>query len=200
MLFFPYFCSYLTTQFPYLMNMKKIPLAVYTSVCLLLAGCGSAPTTSTRTISTPTARTSSETSQLADGCPLDKINWLVVSTQYNNSELALLAQKFSEAAQADAQELNKMALNGDNSPLRLSSALKSVIDNAASTKIQVSDDFYKQYATNRLAMCGIIEALQRGSIKKDESAKATESAFRNVANSFNSLSGNLRVKADNEKK
>jgi hypothetical protein len=172
-------------------------------ISLLLVQCTSAPSTSTRTISTPTTRVSTPSTaptKLSDGCPLDKINWLVVGTQYSNQDLALLSQKIADAAQSDVQKLNQMIANGGNSPLEISSSLGSMIDNASSTKIQVSDDFYKQYVSSRMAMCGIVEALKRGSIKKDESAKAAESTFKNVANSFGTLSGNLRTKAAAEKK
>lgn len=181
--------------------MKNLTITAgsFAILVVLLSGCASSSSsTSTRTISTPTARTTpaaTTSSNLSDGCPLEKINWLVVSQQYSNSDLSGLAQKFADAAQSDVQKLTSMVNSGENSPLQISSSLRSTVESAATNKIQVSDEFYKQYASNRLAMCAVIDALQKGSIKKGESAKAAESAFKSVANSFGSLSGNLRTKA-----
>lgn len=126
---------------------------------------------------------------------MEKISWLVVSQNYSNADLSSLAQKFADAAQSDVQKLTVMVNNGNNSPLEISSSLRTSVESASVNKVNVSDEFYKQYASNRMAMCAIIDALQKGSIKKGESAKAAESAFKSVANSFGSLSGNLRTKA-----
>jgi hypothetical protein len=184
------------------MKTSDLILKLGLSAVVFLTGCASSSTTtSSRTVSTPTARTAPEgtttgtANSLANGCPLEKITWLVVSQNYSNADLSSLAQKFAEAAQSDVQKLTVMVNSGNNSPLQLSSSLRTTVESAAAKKINVSDEFYKQYANNRLAMCGVIDALQKGSIKKGESAKAAESAFKSVANSFGSLSGNLRTKA-----
>lgn len=184
--------------------MKNLAIAVGNFVIslVLISGCASSSSsTSTRTISTPTARTTPATApNLSDGCPLEKISWLVVSQQYSAADLSNLAQKFADAAQSDVQKLTTLVNSGDNSPLQISSSLRSAVESAATSKLNVSDEFFKQYASNRMAMCAVIDALQKGSIKKGESAKAAESAFKSVASSFGSLSGNLRAKAATENK
>ena len=175
--------------------MKRI--SVYTlwiALALILTQCvSSQPTTSTSKTSSG-ARTAANNG-LDNGCPLDKMTWLVVSKEYNETELAKLAGQLSDAARSDAQQLNEMIARGNASPLELSSSLRSMVESISQSKTQVNDEFYKEYVSNRMAICSILDALRKGSMKKDESAKATESAFRKVAESFDELSQSLKDKA-----
>ncbi|GAB3166012.1 hypothetical protein [Telluribacter humicola] len=176
--------------------MKQI--TVYTfwiGLAMILTQCVSSQPTTTTSKGGSTARTAATTNDLENGCPLDKMNWLVVGKEFNEAELAQLANRLSDAARSDAQQLNEMIARGDASPLAITSSLKSIVEGASQSKMQVNDEFYKEYVSNRMAICSILDALRKGSIKKDESVKATENAFRNVAQSFDELSKNLKEKA-----
>lgn len=172
--------------------MTLIKKAVYLLSMLLLMQCAStSPSVSTG--GGPTARvgTDSNTSQnnktLADGCPLDKMQWLYSSTQYDESKQKELAKKITQAAQADATALDEMVANNNNNPLGITSELKTYVDQMSQSRTPVSDEFYKQYANSRMTMCAVYDALRSGSIKKDESSKVAGNAFRDIARSFEKL-------------
>jgi hypothetical protein len=175
--------------------MKRIThFSFWIALGLILTQCASSQPPASTSKGPTTARTAPNYS-LEQGCPLDKMTWLVVSKEANEEALSRLAAQLSEAALSDARQLNEMIASGNASPLDLSSTLRSLVENNAQTKVQVTDDFYKEYVNNRLAICAFLDALRKGSIKKDESARATENAFRKVGESFEGLSTNLKEKA-----
>jgi hypothetical protein len=165
-------------------------------MALILTQCVSSQptTTSSPPANGRVARTTAEHG-LENGCPLDKLTWLVVSKEYSDGDLAALAGRLSEAARNDAEKLKEMTARGESTPLEMSSNLKDLVEATSQTKMQVDDSFYKEYINNRMAICSILDALRKGSIKKDESVKATESAFRKVAESFDELSVTHKNKA-----
>ncbi len=124
---------------------------------------------------------------LQNDCPLQKISWLVVDAKADNEKVASVSRKLSEAALKDADKIKQMATTG-NSPLELSSALQSVVDANAGTRLVVSQEFYQEYVSNRSSLCAVLEAVRRGSIKKEESTKSTETAFRKISGSFEKFS------------
>lgn len=121
---------------------------------------------------------------LQRGCPLDKVNWISGSKEFDTTAQAALSNVLRAAALHDAQTLEKMAQQGVANPLLLESRLRVVVDSIAQHRIQVSEAFYKDYAASRLTFCSYIEALRNGSVRKEESMKATETAFRRVSSTF----------------
>ena len=170
--------------------MKTYP---YRVVFLLLTGvvylqCTSSQRMTSKNSGDASARLGAEetvtTWTLQRGCPLDKVNWLSGSKEFDASTQAVLSNLLKEAALHDAQMLEKMAQQGVANPLLLESRLRVVVDSIAQHRIQVSELFYKEYASSRLTLCSYIEALRNGSIRKEESMKATETAFRRVSSTF----------------
>ena len=133
----------------------------------------------------PTA--SADISTLAKGCPLDKLQWLYASEKFDAARQNQLADTLAKAAQFDAATLDRMAANRNNNPMVASSSLKVLVEKMAQTRVPVSEEFYKQYASSRMAMCAVMDALRSGSIKQDESSKVAGNTFREVAKSFEKL-------------
>lgn len=134
--------------------------------------------------------TDSDKSTLNQGCPLDKLQWLYVSDNFNLARQNQLADTLAQAARTDAATLDRMVANRNNNPMAASSALKTLVENMAVNRVSVSEEFYKQYASSRMAMCAVIDALRSGSIKQDQSSKVAGNTFREVAKSFESLKTN----------
>jgi hypothetical protein len=124
---------------------------------------------------------------LADGCPLDKMQWLYTSKQFNAAKQKELAAKIVQAAKSDAAVLDKMVADKNNNPLAISSSLKNYVEDMAQSRTPVSDEFYKEYANCRMTMCAVYDALRNGSIKKEESSKVAGNAFRDIARTFEKL-------------
>lgn len=153
---------------------------------LAIYGCAS----STGSISTgnntnPNARVTEST--LQNDCPLEKTSWLVVKAQVDQDQLGIISKKLSDAALKDAENIRQMSTTGNNL-LQLNSALQHVVDSNATTPYAVSQEFYQEYVNNRNSLCAVLEAVRRGSIRKDESLKSTETAFRKISGSFGKFS------------
>lgn len=121
---------------------------------------------------------------LAKGCPLDKLQWLYASQQFDPDVQEELAAKIAQAAQTDAATLDRLVANRNTNPMDISSALKAYIEKVAQTRTPVSEAFYQQYASSRMAMCAVMDALQSGTIRQDERSKVAGNTFREVAKSF----------------
>ena len=134
--------------------------------------------------------TTTDNSTLDKGCPLDKLQWLYVSEKFDLAQQNQLADTLARAAKADAATLDRMAANRNNNPLAASSTLKTLVEKMAASRVPVSEEFYKQYSSSRMAMCAVMDALRSGSIKQDESSKVAGNTFREVAKSFDSLKTN----------
>ncbi|GHB72534.1 hypothetical protein [Persicitalea jodogahamensis] len=135
-----------------------------------------------------TAKTDNST--LDKGCPLDKMQWLYVNDKFDAVRQSQLADTLAQAARTDAATLDRMAANRNNNPMEISSALKTLVEKMAESRVPVNEEFYKQYSSSRMAMCAVIDALRSGSIKQDESSKVAGNTFREVAKSFESLKTN----------
>ncbi len=133
------------------------------------------------------AQASADGNTLDKGCPLDKLQWLQVTEQFDSEKQNELATRLAEAAQTDAATLDRMAANRNNNPMVVSSSLKSYVEKMALNKVPVSEAFFKQYSSSRMAMCAVMDALRSGSIKADQSSKVAGNTFREVAKSFESL-------------
>ena len=177
--------------------MKCLPKVFSVVVLALLTQC--ATTSGPPKTATPgggNARVNEETasatsnSTLDDGCPLDKLQWLYVSEKFDLAQQNQLADTLAQAARTDAATLDRMAANRNNNPMAASSALKVLVEKMAVSRVPVSDAFYKQYSSSRMAMCAVMNALRSGSIKQDESSKVAGNTFREVAKSFESLKTN----------
>lgn len=134
--------------------------------------------------------TDADNSTLHQGCPLDKLQWLYVNDKFDLARQNQLADTLAQAARTDAATLDRMVANRNNNPMTASSALKTLVEKLAVTRVPVSEEFYKQYASSRMAMCAVMDALRSGSIKQDESSKVAGNTFREVAKSFESLKTN----------
>ena len=121
---------------------------------------------------------------LAKGCPLDPLQWLYTSQQFDRGIQDTIAAKIAQASQTDAATLDRLVANKNSNPMAISSALKTYIDKASKTRTPVSEAFYQQYANSRMTMCAVMDALRSGSIKQDESSKVAGNTFREVAKSF----------------
>lgn len=126
-------------------------------------------------------------SPLSAGCPLDKMQWLASSKNFDSLQQKEMAKKIALAAHEDAAILDKMVASNSNSPLEITSSLKSVVDAMAQTKTPVSEGFYKQYTNSRMTMCAVFDALRNGSIKLEDRSKVAGNTFRDVAQSFEKL-------------
>jgi len=120
-------------------------------------------------------------------CPLEKIQWLYASKQFDPTRQKEIAKQISISAQTDATTLDRMASNNNNTPLNISSSLKATVDKLAINRTPVSEEFYKQYVNSRLAMCAIVDAIRNGSVKKEESSKIAGKSFKDVEESFGKL-------------
>ena len=125
-----------------------------------------------------------DNSLLVKGCPMDPLQWLYASQQFNQGVQDSIATKIAQAAQTDAATLDRLVANKNNNPMAISSALKVYIDKASQKRTPVSEAFYQQYANSRMTMCAVIDALRSGSIKQEESSKVAGNTFREVAKSF----------------
>lgn len=125
-----------------------------------------------------------DNSLLAKGCPLNPLQWLYTSKQFDQAVQNDIAANIAQAAQTDAATLDRLVANKNSNPMAISSALKAYIDKAAQAKIPVSEAFYQQYANSRMTMCAVMDALRSGSIKQDESSKVAGNTFREVVKSF----------------
>ena len=176
--------------------MKFIKKISFVVLALVFTQC--ATTTPVRTpnypVSTPNARVDSQVgttptgpNTLENSCPLEKIQWLYASKQFDPSRQKEIAKQIAAAAQADATTLAQMAANNNNTPLYISSSLKTTIDKLSVTRTPVSEEFYKEYVNSRLAMCAIVDAIRNGSVKKEESSKIAEKTFKDVQESFGKM-------------
>jgi len=134
------------------------------------------------------ASVDNDNSTLAKGCPLDKLQWLYASQQFDQAKQNQLAAKITQAAQSDAATLDRLLANKNNNPMGVSSALKMYIEQAANTRTPVSEAFYQQYVNSRMTMCAVIDALRSGSIKQEDGTKVAGNTFREVAKSFEKFS------------
>lgn len=161
--------------------MKTTYLAgiLLSSIALGSNGCSSSSPSTTNTTTNPAGRVVAVT--LNSDCPLEKTSWLVVDQQANLEVQSALAKQLSSAAIADA---NNISVVSNHSTLHFASSLQKLIDENANKKVKVSQAFYNEYTANRNSLCAVLEALRRGSIKKEESSKTAETAFRKIALSF----------------
>ncbi|MPR32970.1 hypothetical protein [Salmonirosea aquatica] len=125
-----------------------------------------------------------DNSLLSKGCPLDKLQWLYASQQFDKAKQNQLAEKITQSAQADAATMDRLVANKNTNPMAVSSALKTYIEQASKSRTPVSDEFYQQYVNSRMTMCAVIDALRSGSIKQEDSPKVAGNTFRDVAKSF----------------
>ena len=125
-----------------------------------------------------------DNSLLSKGCPMNQLQWLYSSQQFDKAIQDTIAAKIAQAAQTDAATMDRLVANKNSNPLAVSSALKAYIDKSAQTRTPVSEAFYQQYANSRMTMCAVMDALRSGSIKQDESSKVAGNTFREVAKSF----------------
>ncbi|WP_373513536.1 hypothetical protein [Persicitalea sp.] len=173
------------------MNNLKKALSLFG--IFLLTQCASTSPPQTTTAGGGNARVreevagSKDNSTLENGCPLDKMQWLYASDKFDSVQQNSLADTLSKAAKADAATLDRMMANRNNNPLEASSSLKILVEKFAQSRVPVSEEFYKQYASSRMAMCAVMDALRSGSIKQDESTKVAGNTFREVAKSFEKL-------------
>ncbi|MBU1822040.1 MAG: hypothetical protein KKG00_11095 [Bacteroidetes bacterium] len=170
--------------------------AAFVLCMCFLTQCATTPPSRTTSTSSPTARVGTESnapqasssgSSLANGCPLDKMQWLYASTKYDATREKELAAKITIAAQTDAATLDKMVANSAANPLEITSSLKGYVEQMSQSRVPVSDEFYKQYTSSRMTMCAVYDALRNGSIKKDDGAKVAGNAFRDIARTFEKL-------------
>lgn len=177
--------------------MKILKKLTYFVSLILFTQC--ATTTPIRTQSypagtTPNARvdtlpstTGSDPNTLENGCPMEKIQWMYASKQFDLTKQKEVARQIAAAAQTDANTLDRMASNNNNTPLYISSSLKTTIDKLSLTRTAVSEEFYKEYINSRLAMCAIVDAIRNGSVKKEESSKIAGKTFKDVEVTFGKL-------------
>ncbi len=125
-----------------------------------------------------------DNSLLSKGCPLNPLQWLYASPQFDQAVQDTMATKIAQAAQTDAATLDRQMANKNSNPLAITSALKVYVDKASQKRIPVSEAFYQQYSNSRMTMCAVMDALRSGSIKQDESSKVAGNTFREVAKSF----------------
>ncbi|GAB2789102.1 hypothetical protein GCM10027275_37560 [Rhabdobacter roseus] len=174
--------------------MRNFVKCLAAAALLLLTQCVATQPSTTGTSQRPTARIGTEaetgpaTAKLNGGCPLDKLQWLEAAKQYDQEKQRSLASQLAQAAQADAATLDRMASSGNNNTLAMDSELKGLVEKlAANGKVPVSDGFYKEYLSSRMAMCAVMDALRNGSIKKDETSKVASTTFKNIAKSFQGM-------------
>lgn len=177
--------------------MKYLRKAFFLAVLALLTQCATTLPSQTAKPGGGNVRVNEESvvvttdnSTLDKGCPLDKLQWLYVSGKFDVTQQNQLADTLARAAKADAATLDRMAANRNNNPMTASSTLKTLVEKMAVTRVPVSEEFYKQYSSSRMAMCAVMDALRSGSIKQDESSKVAGNTFREVAKSFDSLKNN----------
>jgi hypothetical protein len=166
---------------------KSIRRSVFWSFIAFIAyGCASSTgNVSTSGTGNPNARVTEST--LQNDCPLEKTSWLVVKNTVEKDQLANISKKLSEAAMRDAEKIRQISTTG-KTLLQLSSELQNVVDSNATGSYAVSQEFYQEYVNNRNSLCAVLEAVRRGSIRKDESLKSAETAFRKISGSFEKFS------------
>ena len=176
--------------------MKYLKKAIFLTILALLTQCATTLPSQTAKPGGNNARVNEESTATTDkstldkGCPLDKLQWLYVSDKFDATRQNQLADTLAQAAKADAATLDRMVANRNNNPMTISSTLKTLVEQMAVSRVPVSEEFYKQYSSSRMAMCAVMDALRSGSIKQDESSKVAGNTFREVANSFEGLKTN----------
>nr|WP_288836390.1 hypothetical protein [uncultured Flavobacterium sp.] len=126
------------------------------------------------------------------GCPLERFEWMKVTTGYDKNTVIELASKIEAAAKADAAQIKQIAEGNAN--VSFSASLKSVVDRSAATEVNVSREFYESYVKYRSSMCAIWQGIKSKTLTGDIANKQAQELYLEIAKDF------AIVKVNEEKK
>ncbi len=116
-------------------------------------------------------------------CPMERLDWMEVSSGYDSKEVIELAGKIATSAKADASQVLKGS--GDmNVKADFESSLRNTINSTSKQKIKVSQEFYEAYIKQRTGTCNIWKALHDGTLKSESAQKQAEEMFIKISSQF----------------
>ncbi len=143
--------------------MKKI---IAFSLVFLMIGCGPSKTLSSLGWS--------------KGCPLERLDWMEVSSGYDSKTIIDIASKLEASAKSDATSLK----TSGEAKGSLTASLNDIINKDGKGTIKVSQEFYQSYVNKRLAICSIYQGVKDGIIKNEVARQKAENAYIDLATSF----------------
>jgi hypothetical protein len=125
-----------------------------------------------------------------NGCPLERLDWMEVSSGYDSKKILEIATQLQASLQADVKQLN----GAGKADGKFTSTLNSIINSKGEGKIQVSQEFYESYVNKRSGICAIYQGLKSRVITDEAAKKDAQKLYLELAQSFG------QVAADEEKK